>query len=188
LLFFALFLALVLATPIIAFTKDASGLYQLFAPTCHQKISRSMCIFTDFTVGDCTPQGGQYIGSASDRTQTVTMMDGKIGYKIPVCARDLGLYGAMLLAAIAYPFFHKIDDIYVPPVIYLIIAILPLAFDGSIQMLSDLGFLPFMYESTNLLRLITGIIAGGAATFYAIPLLMNMFDEDKRAPRASARK
>jgi len=179
LLFFAIFFALIIATPLVAFARDASGLYQLFAATCHQKISRSLCIFENGGVGDCTNQSGQFVDSSDDRTQISAVIDGKLGYKMPVCARDIGIYGGMLLVAILYPFVRRIDDIDVPPVLYLIIAIAPLAIDGSIQLISDLGWLPFVYESTNLIRLATGLLAGGAASYYAIPLLMNMFGEEK---------
>jgi len=43
---------------------------------------------------------------------------------------------------------------------------------------SEFGFLPFVYESTNAMRLFTGFLAGFAASLYAIPILMNMFGTD----------
>ncbi len=188
-LFFAVFFALIFATPLVAFARDASGLYQFFSATCHQKISRSLCIFEDGRVGDCTAQSGQFVDNENDRAQTSAVVDGKLGYKMPVCARDIGIYGGMLLVAMLYPLVRRIDDIDVPPVLYLIIAIAPLAIDGTIQLVSDLGWLPFVYESTNLIRLATGLLAGGAASYYAIPLLMNMFGEEKTERRAyTARK
>jgi len=177
---FAAFFLLILAVPIASFQEDESGWYQILSATCHQKISRSLCIFSDYGIGDCTSQSGVFIDSRADRLQTSVIVDGKTGYKMPVCARDFGLYGAILLVALAYPLIRKLDDTRVPPVIWLILAIVPLAIDGSVQMLSDLGWVPFAYESTNLIRVLTGVIAGGAASMYAIPLLMNMFGDDNR--------
>lgn len=177
---FAIFFTLILAVPIASFNSDQSGWYQMLSATCHQKISRSLCIFSDFGIGDCTSQSGIFIDSKNDRIQTAVIVDGKIGYKMPVCARDFGLYGAILLTALIYPLFRKIEDARVMPVLWLILAIVPLALDGGVQMLSDLGWVPFAYESTNLIRVLTGVIAGGAASVYAIPLLMNMFGDDNK--------
>ncbi|VVC04107.1 Uncharacterised protein [Candidatus Bilamarchaeum dharawalense] len=176
--FFLLLVGAAIYVPILAFNEDATGGYVAFSYTCHQKISRSLCIFnTDNSlwIGDCTLQNGTFIDSRQDRTTTRVETGSTIGYKIPICARDLGIYTAMLLAALVYPFVRKIDDTHVYPAIFLIIAIVPLGLDGTVQLLSELGILPFIYESTNMTRLLTGLLAGFAATFYAIPILMNMF-------------
>ena len=50
---------------------------------------------------------------------------------------------------------------------------IPIGIDGGLQFISDLGVVPLAYESTNMLRLLTGAIAGIVASFYAIPLIMN---------------
>ena len=171
-----------LSVPFIAFSDEETGqnLYQLFSPLCHQKLSRSFCVFHDglgYYTGDCTSQHGIYI--PNDRESISSEQNGNIGYKFPVCSRDVGLYLAMLFGAVAYPFIRRIGERKIPPAIYLIIAIMPLALDGSIQFISDLGFLPFVYESTNAIRFVTGAIAGFAASIYLIPLLVNLFTEPK---------
>ncbi len=180
-LFLAVMLILsasVVAVPFAAFSDEETGqkLYDVFSPLCHQKISRSHCVFHDelgYFIADCTPQEGEYI--PDDMESISAEQDGITGYKFPVCSRDVGLYLAMLLGAVAYPFVRKMNDTDIPPAIYLIIAIIPLGLDGGVQFISDLGLLPFVYESTNTIRLITGAIAGFAASFYIIPLLMNLF-------------
>ena len=169
------------AVPFIAFSDEetASGLYKLFSPLCHQKLSRSHCIFHDelgYYIGDCTPQEGEFI--SDDRELISAEQDGNIGYKFPVCSRDVGLYLFFFFGALIYPLVRKIDDRKLPPAIYLIIAIVPLALDGSVQFVTDLGILPFIYESTNTIRFFTGALAGFAASFYIIPLLMNLFSKD----------
>ena len=177
LLFFIIFMGLILATPILSFTGDTKLLYTAFSYTCHQKISRSVCIFKDakgYFMADCLPQNGVFISDANDRTQIRTEINGVVGYKMPVCARDLGLYIAMLAGGLTYPFVRKLNSKEVWPAIWLVVAIIPLGIDGTVQLLSELGFLPFVYESTNLMRMLTGAIAGFVATFYAIPLLINL--------------
>lgn len=165
---------LIFAAPFLAFSQDVEWLYHAFGPLCHQKLSRSYCLFNDdmgYWLGDCSPQEGSYITSAADRETIEVRYDSVRGFKMPVCARDLGLYGAMLLAALIYPLVRRLDERTVYPAIYLMLGIVPLALDGGVQLISELGILPFVYESTNLIRLLTGGIAGFVATFYALPLI-----------------
>jgi uncharacterized membrane protein len=188
-LFFALLLGGIFATPLLAFSHDMSASYTAFSYTCHQKISRSLCVFSDgkgYWVGDCTPQNGTFVDTVGDREQIREAYGSVVGYKMPVCSRDIGLYLSMFIGGLAYPFVRRIKDRYVYPAIYLVIALVPLGIDGTVQLLSDLGLLPFMYESTNELRLITGAIAGIAAAFYAIPILVNFIagPEDDGPPPA----
>ncbi|HSB47583.1 MAG TPA: DUF2085 domain-containing protein [Candidatus Bilamarchaeum sp.] len=185
--FFALLMGSILITPYLAFSSDMGGVYGAFAATCHQKLSRSLCLFNGaggYWIGDCVPQTGAYV--ENDRTQIRVQNDSVTGYKLPVCSRDIGLYGAMLLGGLIYPFVKKIGDRKVYPAIWLVVAIVPLGLDGSIQLVSELGLLPFVYESTNLIRLLTGAIAGIAAAFYAIPILVNIFSRDEPAAKAIA--
>jgi len=174
----AVFLGLMLFTPILALSdeKAAAPLYSAFAYTCHQKISRSECIFPDNTIRDCTNQSGTYV--SDDRRNISAHYDSIIGYKLPVCARDVGIYLFMLLGAIIYPFIFKLDNKKILPPLLLVLAIAPLALDGSLQLLSDMGInlLGFPYESTNMIRLLTGAIAGTAVTFYVIPIANRMFN------------
>ncbi len=176
---------LIFATPLIAVKGDASALYKMFSYTCHQKISRSLCVFDNnstnsYSIADCTPQNGKFIDTRADQLQTTVIQSTTVeGYKIPVCARDVGIYLAMLVAGIIYPFVRKLEDKEVYPTIYLVAAIVPLGIDGTVQLLSDFGILPFVYESTNEMRLLTGVIAGFALTFYAIPILVNMFGNEQ---------
>lgn len=172
----------IVATPILAFGQDMGFSYDAFGPTCHQKLSRSLCLFSDgagYWLDDCTPQEGAYIGGKADREFVRVLRDGTTGYKLPVCTRDVALYAALLLGGALYPLVRDIKDKSVFPSIFLILAIVPLALDGGIQFASDAGFISIAYESTNLTRIITGAIAGIGASFFAIPILMNMFSRSR---------
>jgi len=171
----------IVAVPFISFSDEETGrgLYAAFSPLCHQKLSRSHCVFHDdlgYFIADCTPQKGEFV--VDDRNVISVEADGIKGYKFPVCSRDVGLYFGLLLGAVAYPFVRKIGDRQIPPAIYLIAALVPIALDGGVQFVSDLGLLPFIYESTNLTRIITGFISGSVSSFYIIPLLQNLFGKD----------
>ncbi|MEM2908963.1 MAG: DUF2085 domain-containing protein [Candidatus Bilamarchaeaceae archaeon] len=171
---------LVIITPLIAFSDKQTGeaLYSAFAQTCHQKLSRSFCLFkTDggYLIDDCTPQTGVFV--PNDNTLLLVERNGLVGYKFPVCARCLALYTFALIGALAYPLLRRIEEKRLPPAIYFVIAILPLAIDGTLQFVSTTGFIQH-YESTNAIRLLTGGLAGFALSFYVIPIIMALFGED----------
>lgn len=180
-LFLAAVMALVMAAPLLAFGGGGQALYDAFAYTCHQKLSRSLCIFSDggYWVGDCTPQNGVLTNSVADRESKRVDAGSAVGYKMPVCSRDFAIYGAMLLAALLYPLVRPVGSREVWPAAGLVLALVPLGLDGGLQLVSETGILPFIYESTNAMRLFTGGLAGFVATFYAIPLLMSMFLQDR---------
>lgn len=134
-------------------------LHAIYAPACHQLAERSLCYFENGTIGDCAQ-----IGIKVNGRQTTVETNGIVGYKFPVCARDLAIYGAMILGGLLFLFLRKIDCRTAPPFIYFVIAILPAALDGGTQLIG-------LRESTNELRLITGFIAGIVVPFYIIPIL-----------------
>ena len=182
--FFTILVGSILATPLLAFSHDVGPIYDGFSYACHQKLSRSLCVFNDgqgFWIADCIPQTGEYVADLADRTTTRVEIDGQVGYKMPVCSRDMGLYAAMLIGGAIYPIVRGLKDRGIYPAIYLIIAIIPLGLDGGVQFISDAGGIPLAYESTNSIRLLTSAIAGLASAFYAIPVLINMFCEEKKA-------
>ncbi len=189
--FFVILVGAVFAVPMLAFTSDMDAAYKAFSYTCHQKLSRSLCLFggaSGYWIADCTPQEGEFIPGASDRTAVKVVADSVTGYKMPVCSRDVGLYVAMLLGGLVYPFVRRLDDGAMYPAVFLVLAIVPLGIDGSLQLVSELGLLPFIYESTNLIRLATGAIAGFAAAFYAIPVLANLVSPAGAGPAAPAKR
>jgi len=191
LVFLMLLVGSIALVPLLASEQDMGWAYAVFGPTCHQKMSRSQCLFKSqqaFWVADCTDQSGLFVTGSADREALVVERDGAVGYKFPVCARDVGIYGAMLLGAIAYPFMFGIPNRKVYPVIYLVIALIPIGIDGSLQLVSELGLLPFIYESTNLIRLLTGAIAGFVAALYSIPILVNMFSSPEDGAGADVKR
>lgn len=177
----ALLMFWILWTPVLAFDHpyEAGNYYQIGSYLCHQKISRSLCVFkspTGYFIGDCTIQNGKFVQGDNRLTGAINPK-GEVGYKMPVCSRDVGIYLAMLIGGLAYPFFRKIESKEVPPSLWLVLAIIPLGIDGTMQLLSNIGFqLPVfgLYESTNLIRLLTGLLAGFVLPFYIFPMV-NVF-------------
>lgn len=73
------------------------------------------------------------------------------GHQLPVCARCLGIYAGAFLGS----FFAKKES---PSPWVLVAGLFPMAVDGGTQLL--------FRESTNFLRLTTGLIAGFVTVFY----------------------
>ncbi|MEM4634243.1 MAG: DUF2085 domain-containing protein [Candidatus Anstonellaceae archaeon] len=171
LIFLLSFNAAILIVPILAMGgfQEANAAYVAFSPTCHQLTARSLCIFkskidSSLSIGDCTSQQtGQF-----SRAIRVEYED-KIGYKLPVCARDVGIYFAMLVGTLFLPLFQKPFYEEFPNKWILVAAAIPVGIDGATQLVG-------LRESTNALRLITGAIIGVVLPFYIMPIL-NSFAE-----------
>jgi len=87
------------------------------------------------------------------------------GHKMAVCARCFGIYTGFLIGMIIYPFIKKLDDFRTPNKWYLIIALIPMAVDGTTQLIG-------LRESFNELRFVTGFIAGFVGVFYILPVFL----------------
>jgi len=163
----ALFTLPIFITPFLAAADNsaADGLYWLYSLTCHQQVSRSICLFPG-GISDCSDVQAHY------RAYEVKK-GGLTGYPFPVCARDVGIYFAALLSGVLILFLKKTDVNIVPNPLWFIIALIPIGLDGGTQLIG-------LRESTNFLRLLTGGIAGFAFSFYCIPLLNRAFPNIKK--------
>ncbi len=96
-----------------------------------------------------------------------------LGGQMPVCARDFGIYFGMLMGAFAFPFLFGMRSTKMLPLWIFIASMVPIGIDGGMQLVSAYFPLPLIgvYESTNLMRLATGLLIGIVMSFYAIPLL-----------------
>jgi uncharacterized membrane protein len=101
------------------------------------------------------------------------------GQQMPVCARDFGIYGGMLLGAVAFLLVYGARSSKLLPIWIFIAAMIPIGIDGGIQFVSGYYPLPVIgqYESNNALRLITGLIMGIVMSFFAIPLLNGVWQD-----------
>ncbi|MEM0449518.1 MAG: DUF2085 domain-containing protein [Methanomassiliicoccales archaeon] len=72
------------------------------------------------------------------------------GNQMPFCARDVGIFAGLVIGMILAIIFNLN-----PAFRILMVGVIPMMIDGTLQLLSP-------YESSNQMRLITGIIAGSS--------------------------
>jgi uncharacterized membrane protein len=80
------------------------------------------------------------------------------GQQMALCARDIGLLGGLALGGAIAALWTRIRL----PVWWAILCVLPLAIDGGTQLLG-------LRESTNMVRVTTGLLAGLATALYLLP-------------------
>lgn len=146
------------------------------APACHPRYQHFYCVYTknhSIGIGDCISSDNAGYAMTIEQERIIKQINAFIGYKFPVCSRDMGIYGAMLFGGILFLLLKKPDDVQTPPFIYFILAILPIAIDGGTQLIG-------LRESSNFLRILTGFIAGMVVPFYAIPLFNRFIFSSKK--------
>jgi uncharacterized membrane protein len=80
--------------------------------------------------------------------------------QMPFCARDIGLFiGLAVASGIALFYVLAINPV------FLLLGLAPIGVDGGLQLVTS-------YESTNALRLVTGIIAGLVLAFLLAQFIM----------------
>ena len=166
----------------------ATVIYDVYGPTCHQYIERSLCFFNSkdgsWSLGECIDDdshplvktlftmsklnySGPFFYSKADiglnRAEAVYYGE-KTGYKMPVCSRDFGIYLGAFIGIIIFVLIGKRLGVVSLPVYLVFLA--PLVIDGFSQLLLN-------YESTNTIRIITGLIAGAASTIALLSLMFN---------------
>jgi uncharacterized membrane protein len=97
------------------------------------------------------------------------------GNQMPFCSRDIGLFiGIALGFGIATFFSIQLNPI------WLLVGLVPIGLDGGLQLVTA-------YESTNPLRLVTGMV-GGAALALLLASFVLAFREDAKKADSSERE
>ena len=87
--------------------------------------------------------------------------------QVAVCARDQFMYLAMGMAA----YLTNKHGLEKTPVWLALLMILPAGLDGGTQYLSALGFIELQYQSTMLIRAVTGGLFGCGMGYFIFPML-----------------
>lgn len=98
------------------------------------------------------------------------------GHQIALCSRNLSLYGSILIGTLIFRVIrHRLQPI---DWRILMLFLLPMALDGGTQLFG-------WRESTDLLRIITGLLFGFGLCLFVLPFVQQAVDEST-APRAMA--
>ena len=187
-LFFAFLAPVLMKCKVNQFAKI---IYFIYSNFCHQFAHRSWFLFGEQFFYPAYPVGNSAIRSienvfgitaANIEKSRKIIGNERAGYKIAICQRDVAIYGAMLIFAIIYKFFHNhIKSI--PFWLWFLIAVIPMGIDGSWQLfsssnLSIINIPP--YESTPLMRSITGGMFGFFSGWYLYSAIEKTFADETR--------
>ena len=107
-----------------------------------------------------------------------------MGYKLALCERDMGIWGAILLFGIIY----AISGRRIPKLhwmIWILLGLGPIGLDGFSQLFSQIplgslnAILPYR-ESTPFLRSLTGFMFGWTTGWFTIPLIEETMQETRQ--------
>ncbi len=157
-------------------------LYDAYIVACHQMPQRSYCVFNDspLHIADCSQKGFNIIKTDEDvrPREVLNPKTNTVGYEFGVCARCTWFYISLIFGILAYVYVYGKDSDENPNIWLLILAIIPLAIDGTGQLL---GF----WTSTNNMRMVTGALSGFFGGYFIMPIVNRIGNrittkEDKR--------
>lgn len=207
LLIFNVFVLIYVGLPFLApvFLKvgavtPATVIYRLYSGLCHQLSYRSWFLFGEQPVYPREAAGIDGLLTFHEATglDEHGLIDARnflgtdfIGYKIALCQRDLAIYGAIIFFGVIFGLTgRKIKPL--PFLVWILIGILPIGFDGGSQLLGQIlaepaleflqpyfGFISFR-ESTPFLRTLTGFLFGFSTAWFGYPLVEETMQDARR--------
>jgi len=166
----------------------ASFIYTIYSPLCHQLPQRSWFLFGPqiaYRLPELMELAG---GEVTDAFSNSFVGNETVGYKVAICQRDVAIYGAIFLLGLLYGLLRRRWDIRpLPWWAYILLGLVPMGLDGGYQLLSYLLPLIFPnislepYETTPLMRLITGSLFGWATVWLAYPYVHESMEDVKRS-------
>jgi uncharacterized membrane protein len=165
----------------------ASLVYTIYSPLCHQLPQRSWFLFGPQIAYRLPELMALAPDEVVDAFSNNFVGNEALGYKVAFCQRDVAIYGAIFLFGVLYGLLRRRWDIQpLPWWGYILLGLVPMGLDGGYQLLSYALPLVFPgislepYETTPLMRLITGTLFGGATVWLAYPYVQVSM-EDVRA-------
>lgn len=170
--------------------KDQKGSFSIqdCIPLGSEKFSKISTIYTKngdpFYNGIFTEYNQNQIGE--NKAEKVER-DGLVGYKFANDTRDYAIYLPWFLVMAIYPYLFGKGKTEVPDWVWFAVALVPIGIDGTTQLIAGIFGDPSYYwlhsfglkESTNLIRWITGGIAGAAMGYYFVPMVNHLAKKTK---------
>ncbi len=183
-----LYVGLPVLAPVLMYlgaTVPAMIIHTIYVPLCHQLPQRSFFLFGPqfaYTLPELMERVGT---SVIPGPWTDTFIGNEaVGYKMALCQRDTAIYGMILVSGLAYGLLRRWRNVSpLPWWAYIGLGIVPMLLDGGYQFLSyvlttfwsDGPITP--YESTPVMRLISGALFGWATVWLAYPLVQETMEE-----------
>lgn len=189
----ALYVGLPFAAPVLmeqGAVGPANIIYKIYSPACHQMAHRSWFLFGEqayYPLSTSRMTGVHFLeeyayelpgleglvepGSLLSYTRQLRDYYGseRMGFKVALCQRDVAIYLSLLVGGLTFSLVRRrLRPL--PWQLFLLLGLLPMALDGGYQLLSYLfsGVLP-AYESTPLVRSITGMLMGLGLVWLTYP-------------------
>jgi uncharacterized membrane protein len=165
----------------------ASFIYTMYSPLCHQLPQRSWFLFGPQIAYRLPELMDLASSQVTDAFSNSFVGNEALGYKVAICQRDVAIYGCILLFGLVFGLLRRRWDVRpLPWWAYILMGLVPMGLDGGYQFLSYV--LPVIfphislkpYETTPLMRLITGALFGWATVWLAYPYVQDSM-EDVRA-------
>jgi uncharacterized membrane protein len=169
-LFWGLYVGLPLLAPVLMiadWTTPAKVIYTLYHPACHQRPTRSY-----FFGGPKVVYTPQELEAAGVDIHPLSRHIGNetVGWKVAFCERDVAIYGAIFLGGLVYGLIRRRLGTWQMRFRYFVLFLVPMGIDGMLQLFG-------VYESTWLLRTLTGAFFGGGAVAFAYPYVEEGFTD-----------
>jgi uncharacterized membrane protein len=163
----------------------AAIIHNLYKPLCHQLPQRSFFLFGPqlaYTLPELLGQVG--VGVIANPWSGDFGGNEAVGYKIALCQRDVAIYGMIFFSGLLYGLLRRRWNVRpLPWWAYLGFGLAPMAVDGGYQWVSNAVKILFpavsisIYESSPLMRAITGALFGLATVWLAYPYVQEAMDE-----------
>ena len=172
-LFWGLYVGLPLLAPVLmnaGWTMPAKAIYTIYRPACHQRPERSY-----FYGGPQVVYSIEELEAAGVDTNPFARAIGneELGWKVAFCERDVAIYGSIFVTGLVYGVFRKRLGARRMRVLHFALFLVPMAIDGVLQLFSG-------YESTWLMRSLTGAFFGIGAVLFAYPYVNEGFADVRR--------
>jgi uncharacterized membrane protein len=155
---------------IAGWTAPAKAIYFLYRVACHQRPERSYFFGGPqiiYTPDQLAVAGVDLNPLARD------IGNQAVGWKVAFCERDVAIYGIIFLAGLLFAVLRRWRGRWLMPLRYYILFIVPMAVDGTLQLLG-------LYESNWISRSITGAIFGLGSVLFTYPYLEDAFADVRR--------
>jgi uncharacterized membrane protein len=173
-LFWGLYVFLPLLAPVfmnVGWTTPAKVIYTVYRPACHQRPERSYFIGGPQAV--YTPQELEAAGvDVSPFSRDIG--NETVGWKVAFCERDVAIYGSIFVMGLVYGLIRRRLGEWKMPFRFFLIFLVPMGIDGILQLFG-------VYESTWVLRTITGVFFGVGAVLFAYPYLAEGFADVRQS-------